>query len=77
MPNTDGRAISYGDRSHQNLEPETASRLLTALFEQSPGAFGYYLAVAVTGMPPSAPRAPRSSAPDRHEPERPAEDGQG
>lgn len=68
------RPIQYGPRDHHTLAAETASKLLTALFDQSPGAFGYYLAVAVTGTAPSAPRT-RNAAPDRHEPERPAADG--
>jgi hypothetical protein len=76
MAQTDGsRSIAYGPRSHQNIEPETASKLLTALFEGSPQAFGYYLALAVTGIAPSAPRAPRQAAPDRYEPERQGADG--
>jgi hypothetical protein len=63
-------SIKFGAAAHQQLEPETAARLLEALFTEAPGVFGYFLAVAVTGAPPSRPRSARSAhtAPDQQQP---------
>lgn len=63
--------IRFGTAPHQQLEDESASRLLTALFTEAPGVFGYFLALAVTGVAPSKPRASHA-APDQQQPiERP------
>lgn len=55
--------VRFGTKPHQQLEDESASRLLEALFTEAPGVFGYFLAVAVTGVAPSKPRASHA-APD-------------
>lgn len=55
--------VKFGARPHQQLEDETAARLLEALFSEAPGVFGYFLAVAVTGVAPSRPRSGHA-APD-------------
>lgn len=55
--------VRFGTAPHQQLEDETASRLLAAMFGEAPGVFGYFLAVAVTGVAPSKPRASHG-APD-------------
>jgi hypothetical protein len=60
-------SIKFGAAAHQQLEPETAARLLEALFTEAPGVFGYFLAVAVTGAPPSRPRSAHT-APDQQQP---------
>lgn len=59
--------VRFGTQPHQQLEPETAGRLLEALFKESPGVFGYFLALAVTGTAPSKPRASHT-APDLQQP---------
>lgn len=58
--------VRFGTQPHQQLEDETASRLLEALFGEAPGVFGYFLALAVTGVAPSRPRASHA-APDQQE----------
>lgn len=60
-------AIKFGAAPHQQLEDETASRLLAAMFGEAPGVFGYFLALAVTGVAPSKPRASHA-APDQVQP---------
>lgn len=60
-------AIRFGTQPHQQLEEETASRLLEALFGEAPGVFGYFLALAVTGVAPSRPRSSHG-APDQQQP---------
>jgi hypothetical protein len=59
--------VKFGAQPHQQLEPDTAGRLLEALFREAPGVFGYFLAVAVTGVAPSRPRASHQ-APDLQQP---------
>jgi hypothetical protein len=63
--------VRFGTQPHQQLEPDTAGRLLEALFKEAPGVFGYFLAVAVTGVAPSRPRASHA-APDLQQPAGPA-----
>ena len=55
--------VKFGIHPHQQLEDDTAGRLLEALFKEAPGVFGYFLALAVTGVAPSKPRAAHA-APD-------------
>ena len=59
--------VRFGTQPHQQLEDESAGRLLAALFAEAPGVFGYFLAVAVTGTAPSKPRASHA-APDLQQP---------
>jgi hypothetical protein len=59
--------VKFGALPHQQLEAETASELLGALFKEAPGVFGYFLAVAVTGVAPSRPRSAHA-APDLQQP---------
>lgn len=55
--------IKFGAQPAQQLEDATAGGLLEALFREAPGVFGYFLAVAVTGVAPSRPRSSHG-APD-------------
>jgi hypothetical protein len=67
--------VRFGTQPHQQLEPDTAGRLLEALFKDAPGVFGYFLALAVTGVAPSRPRSGHA-APDQQQPAlRPVEGG--
>jgi hypothetical protein len=60
-----GERIAFGDQPAQEIPVETAAALLRAFYAAAPGAFGYYLALAVTGVAPSVPRT--RTAPDRHQ----------
>lgn len=60
-------AVKFGPKSSQQLEDDTAGMLLEAMFKEAPGVFGYFLAVAVTGVAPSRPRSGHA-APDLQQP---------
>jgi hypothetical protein len=68
-------SVRFGAQPHQVVEPETAGRLLEALFSEAPGVFGYFLAVAVTGVPPSRPRQSHAAPDQQHPALRPVEGG--
>jgi hypothetical protein len=68
-PEVDGSApaaaVRFGPADHETLSTELASRFMQTMREHAPGQWGYYMAWAMTGQPPTAPPVSRRrSAPD-------------
>jgi hypothetical protein len=68
-PEVDGSepagVVRFGQGPHETLSIEAASRFMMTMREHAPGQWGYYLAWAMAGQPPTAPPlSRRRGAPD-------------